>query len=95
MPGFFLKWLVMPGSGRGSGFGDWVGRMKEEEFTKQDELEKLTGHLSGNVRCIRTLAMTLFFFMSFLGDFSPECLKESEILVTYMYFHSKLNTVVL
>lgn len=60
MPGFFLKWLVIAGSGRGSGFGDWVVRMEEEEFIKQGEFEKLTGHLSGNVHCIRTLAMTSF-----------------------------------
>lgn len=44
-------------------------RRKEEEVTKLGEFEALTGHLSGNVRCIRTLAMALFFFMSFLGDF--------------------------
>lgn len=51
---------MIAGSGRGSGFGDWVVRMEEEEFIKQGEFEKLTGHLSGNVHCIRTLAMTSF-----------------------------------
>lgn len=60
----------------------WAVRMKRRLF-RQGEFEKLMGYLNGNVHCIKILAcdsfVFVFFPVSFLGDFSPECLKESEI----------------
>lgn len=41
----------------------------------------------------RTLLARDTFFSCLL--FSPECLKESKIYVTFIYLHSKLNIVVL